>query len=289
MNIVKHHPITRRRDLTVVLVSWHNPKLVEACVTSLLESFTTDANVFVVLNGHDDESRTFLEMCDPDKVSYISLPENLSLMSLDFAIPFLNSEFIANTNDDVIFVKGWDAYLMKIIRANEPCIASASRVEPTRRYQSNDVVIDESLGSPEDPETKKAFLNNCLSGKYHVSASISYNHPMMVRMEDYIKVAGHSNDWDLEFFPCHGMDDYFAWRFWLMHKKCHFISSDKILAYHGGSLTMQRLKEQDEKTYDTSRTTELLRQRMNGKYIWDWNREIRLTEKIQLGPDGRRL
>lgn len=232
---------TKLQKLNVLMVSWRSPAMLDTCLQSLIDSFTVDASVKVVLNEADSES---VDVCQKHKVEFVALNRNLGTLAVDCAASFSNAEYIVNTNDDMLFYKGWDANLIKIIEQNYPCSASCSLVEP---YNSNNpVVFVDDLGKTL-AEAKCAFEENCKAGKYSLAHKISYTHPIMVKSEDWFRVRGYSNSFDWDFWPGYGMDDYFPYRLWKVHDyRFRFIASGGDFVYHLGSATNNKLKPEDK-------------------------------------------
>ena len=95
--------------------------MLETSVNSLLSSFETDAKVTVALNEGDVESQKFLTS---KGIEFVNLPYNHGTLSVDYLFPFVNSEYVCNVNDDMLFVEGWDADLIKLASENEAASAS---------------------------------------------------------------------------------------------------------------------------------------------------------------------
>jgi len=210
---------------------------------SLQKSFTVDAEIKVVLNNADLESILVLKERFPD-VEFVVLNQNVGALGVDLFLPLLNSKYVANVNDDMLFYKGWDSYLIKMIESNYPCSATSSRVERQEGYDTKDVVVDD-LGDMSEEATYDRFVENMRRGKYRLDWSFTTYHPIVVRYEDYVRVGGYSDGFDLKWVPGYALDDYFAYRLWKLHnEKFRFIASDIPFVYHNGGATTKRLKKE---------------------------------------------
>lgn len=222
--------------LTVLMCSWRSPAMLNKCLESLKASFTVSASIKVVLNEADEES---VNVCLKHNVEFVKLNSNLGTLAVDCASSLINSEYVVNTNDDMLFFKGWDSDLISIIEENYPCSASCSLVEPF--YSSNPVVYVDDLGRDLDA-AYESFIKNCQDNKYSLDRKISYTHPIMVRFSDFAAVNGYSNGLDMRYHPGYGLDDNFPWRLWkLYNEQFKFIASGKSFVYHLGSATNNKL------------------------------------------------
>lgn len=232
-------------NLTVGMCSWRNPRLLKNCIASLMDANQSKNNIKVVLNEADDESIEFLKF---EKIDFVALSQNRGVLAIDYLKPLIDTEYFMSTNDDMIFAEGFQSDLESIMKEYGPASASCSLVEPFWT-QNNSVVVD-SLGSAEESSTTESFVRNIRDGKYKISRRVSYNHPIMVRTEDFYKVGGYSANFDNDFVVGYGADDYFAYRLWKLHKENFLcVSSNKSFVYHGVSQTMKKI---DQKVRDAN-------------------------------------
>lgn len=228
--------ISNKKQLNVVMCSWRSPELLKVCIPSLLDSFTVDASIKVVLNEGDKESIEFLS---DNKIEFVNLNWNAGTLAVDFASSLLNAEYWMTTNDDMIFYKGFDQNLINIINEYYPASASCSLVEPFD--SGNPVVIHDDLG--EFTQARDKFWENCKNKKYKFNKKhISYTHPFMIKMEDYFKIGGYSDNLDFNWHPGYGLDNFTPFRLWSMSNATYkFIASNKDFVYHKSSATNNKL------------------------------------------------
>lgn len=226
--------------LSIVLCSWKSPELLKNCINSIEKSAFVDYKIFVALNDGDKESS---ELLIDKNIDFIRLNRNYGTLSVDFLSTFIRSEYWINVNDDMLFHAGWDKDLISIIESNGNCSASCHLVEP---IGTNNPVVDiDNLGSISENAYYK-FIENARSGKYiRPNNIISYTHPIMVKTSDYFKIGGYSDNFDMNWFPGYGLDDFFAYRLYKLYDwnfKC--IASKKSCVYHGISQTNNKLDPQ---------------------------------------------
>ena len=213
-------------------------------VDSLCESLDLSKDgIAVVLNEADCESIKYLLSL---KIPFVALPENRGVLAIDYLLPFVeNSEYFVDTNDDMIFHKGFAEDLISIIEKNYPCSASCTMVE---NFFSNNPCVcdDDSLGDFYDEDSQRRFQENIKAGKYIRDKKIvSFTHPICVKSSDYLRVGGYSGGWDMDFFSGYGRDDMFPYMLSSLHKgNFKFIQSNRSFVFHASSATMGRMSEE---------------------------------------------
>lgn len=227
--------------LTVLMASWRSPEMLDQCLDSLKRSFSIDASVKVILNEADPIS---IDVCQAHDVEFVKLNSNYGTLAVDCASSMIKSEYVVNTNDDMLYYKGWDLDLINLIEEYYPASASCSLVEPF--YSNNPVVYVDDLGKNLS-EARVKFEFNCAENKYKLDRKLSYTHPIMVKSKDFFSVGGYSSFFDWDFWPGYGLDDYFPYRLWKLHNyNFKFVASDKSFVYHLASATNNKLKPEDK-------------------------------------------
>lgn len=226
--------------LTIPVCTWKSPRLLKNCLTSLIKSATVETKIITIIQEVDKES---VSVCEELGVDYINIPYNMgALLAIDFAIPFLKSEYIAIINDDMIFPVGWDQKLIKTIENNYPCSASAILVERINNdplYQKN--VISDDLGEV-DENTFEKFNAKYQEGFYKRPSTFSRQHPVVLKTQDLLNVNGYTDGWDSNWFPGHCLDDYFPYRLLKLNPNYKFILNGDVAVYHGVARTISKLK-----------------------------------------------
>lgn len=230
--------------LTIPVCTWKSPSLLKNCLESLIKSSTVKTKILVIIQEIDIES---IKVCDELSIEYINIPYNFgALLAIDFVIPFLKSEYVAIINDDMIFPVGWDKKLIETIEANYPCTASAVLVERSNNdplYQKN--VISDDLGEI-DEKTFDKFNYKYQNGFYKKQNTFSRQHPTIIKSEDFLKVNGYTDNWDMNWFPGHCLDDYFPYRLLKLNSNYKFILNGDVAVYHGVAKTISKLQNKEK-------------------------------------------
>ena len=231
-----------KKRLLIGMCSWNNPKLLKICINSILPNIDMNQDgIAVVLNQADEESIKFLL---EKNIPFICLPENRGVLAIDYLIPFIqNCKYFLNTNDDMIFHKGFVEEIIPVMENNRPCSVSLGLVE---NFHSGNacVVVDEELTDFYSEEIINLFLNKAENKIYKTPYNIvSYNHPICTTASDYLKIGGYSGNWDINFISGYGRDDMFAFLLACLHSNFKFIGLNKSHVFHASSASMKRLPD----------------------------------------------
>ena len=229
-----------KKRLLIGLCSWDNPELLKVCVDSILHDLDLNKDgIAVVLNEADDQSIEYLRS---KKIPFVCLPENRGVLAIDYLIPFVqNCEYFLNSNDDMVFQKGFSEKLIKAMKKHYPCSVSLGLVENFESHNCS-VSVDTELKSILDEVSTSSFQRNAAEGKYDRSCDIvSYNHPICVKGEDYLEVGGYSGNWDMDFYSGYSRDDMFPYLLKYSNKKFLFITLKDAHVFHESSATMRKL------------------------------------------------
>lgn len=228
-------------EFSIFLCSWKNPYLLKKCIPALKKSFVLDSKIFVALNEADKES---IEYLSNEKVSFLVTHENYGTQIVDALMPLAKSEYSLWMNDDMYLSYGFDFDLKTIIDKFYPCAAQCRGVE--KRLTTDNIVIgDTSLPDWLDDEAYEIFNNRVNNGYYKCDLIYGLFHPIAVKTRDVKMVNGFGDDLNMNFFPGHSCDTYFAYKLWNLNNKYSFILSNKSFDYHGSSLTNKKLKAID--------------------------------------------
>lgn len=220
----------------ILMPSWKGPELLKVGIPAILRSLTADSRLFVLLNAYDSES---VKICEENGVEFLAIKDNLGTPGLDLFLPLLNCEYVTHINSDMIPSYGWDTKLISIVSSGN-CSASTQLVEP---YGTNNpLVCVHNLGDFSE-RLEKEFQDNYKNNLYLKDSVVGYNHPIMVKKSDYVKVGGYSNRFDPRFIPlAYGLDDFYAYRLYKLYDwnfKC--ISTGEAVTYHCISATNNKI------------------------------------------------
>ena len=227
------------KDIAILMPCWKSPELLKVSIPSLVKSSTLDTEIVVILNEADNESIAYLNLIG---IKHIDLEVNLGPSAVDIAIPYIQERFqyVANVNSDMAFSYGWDESLINLMKMNGRSTTSACLVEPVANQHS----VHLFLGEFTKAGLHEEFNQLVTAGKTKTNQSISYNHPIVTTMSDFIKVGGYSDNIDPAWVVLggRGLDDYFAWRLWSAYGGNYkFLKSDNSFVYHGVSLNSKKL------------------------------------------------
>lgn len=227
------------KDIAILMPCWKSPELLKICIPSLLDSTKSDSEIIVILNEVDQESVQYL---DSMKIQHIDINKNLGPAAVDLAIPSIVDRFkyVANINSDMLFSEGWDVELIKLYEENKPCTVSSCLVEPIHNGHS----VYENLDFF-NPNSHNIFNNFIKVGKYNTDVSVSYNHPILCSLSDFLKVNGYSDNMEQIWVDLkgRGLDDDFVYRLYKIYgDEMKYLKSNKSFVYHGISLNSKKLK-----------------------------------------------
>lgn len=233
-----------KKRLLIGMCSWNNPNLLKICIKSILPCIDKNLDgLAVVLNEADSESINFLRQ---ENIPFVCLPENRGVLAIDYLIPFIqNSEYFLNTNDDMVFHKGFVEDCLSVMEKHYPCSVSLGLVE--NFYSANPcVTVDSEIKSIYDDDFMNIFNQRAINGLYDREYKIvSYNHPICVKSSDYLSVGGYSGNWDMDFSNGYCRDDMFPFLLKCLHKNFLFIGLNKSHVFHQSSETMRKLSGQE--------------------------------------------
>lgn len=228
------------KEIAILMACWKSPELLRIVIPSLLKTTKTNSEIIVILNESDKESEDYLKQM---KITYIDNPTNDGPAAIDHAIPYMKEvgfKYVANINSDMLFSEGWDIELIKLLEENKPCTVSCCLVEPIHNGHS----IYDSLNFFA-PNSHDVFNKNVKLGKYETEISVSYNHPILCTVEDYLSVNGYSDGMEQIWIDIkgRGLDDDFPYRLYKKYgDNIKFLKSDKSYVYHGISMNSNKLK-----------------------------------------------
>ncbi len=224
----------------VLMPCWKSPELLRVSIPSLKKTIGVDDMLIVILNEVDAES---MRIVVDENVAYIAVSENHGPSAVDLAIPMMNDigfEYVINVNSDMLFSNGWVDELISLLEDNYPCSTSASLVEP---QTGGGHALEQGIDFF-DPLAHDSFNQFVANNKYRVGISHThYGHPILVRMDDFLKVNGYSDNMDPNWIEARGraLDDWFAFRLKALHPNFKFINSNKAFVYHAVSLNTRKV------------------------------------------------
>lgn len=258
------------KKMTILIPSWQEPEVLKVSIPYLLESYTHETQTIVILNEGDKESVDFLNQYP--EVEFIKLNKNYGPLAVDWALPMVDGEYVANVNADMIFPYGWQDELLEIIANHYPCTSSCHLVETF--HSNNPIVSVDNLGDWLSKDAAELFLLNYSNGKYILPNLISYTHPILTLAADFRKVTGYSN-FDLNWFPGYGLDDWYPYKLKQLDPKYNFITASKSCVFHGSSFTSRKLSQAIRDKNNSNYF-----QQLTGRSIQQFRQEINIFSQI---------
>lgn len=226
-------------EFSIIMCSWQNPHLLKKMIPALRRGAKLDTKIFVALNEADKESVEYLL---DEKISFFATDENSGTQIVDVLMPLAKSEYSLWCNDDMYLSEGFDQDLVNYIKQYGPAAAQCKGVE--RRGETDNIVIgDTSLPHWLDDDAYDVFSKNVKDGKY-AGRDLLYAlfHPICAKTQDVLKVGGFGDNLDMNWYPGHSCDTYFAYKLWKLDNNYKFILSNTSFDYHGSSMTNKKLK-----------------------------------------------
>jgi GT2 family glycosyltransferase len=221
----------------LIIVSWKQPNILIPCIDSILDSKTDLTAITCVLNEGCEKSAQHLTR---NGINFISTNKNFGAQAVDFATRIFNAEYTFFSNDDMIFPPEWENEMLEEINSDQNCSVSMPLVEPA--WYGHPLAIGDKLVENIDLEFDKIqnfFWKKWSEKAYSFPNLVTWNHPIMVKTKDWHTVGGYSDNFNMEFWPGHWTDDYFAFRLFRFYDgNFKFKHTKKACVYHAQSKGM---------------------------------------------------
>jgi len=229
-----------KNKISCVLANWNNFGLLRQCVDAIKKSQTVDTQILVTLNEYNKQS---IEYLSDIGVGFVANVENLGTAAVDMVTPMINGEYVACINDDETVSFGWDSKLISVIESEDNIIPSALCIEP--QETGNPLVAVDNLGDVTDYKFYDRFNEQVRVGKYNRQSRRGYNHPNLVKVNDWKAIKGYSLGLPFDHFGLggYGLDDCVNWALWnyIYDKNLSFIICGNVPVFHQVSQTTKRL------------------------------------------------
>lgn len=129
--------------LSTVLLSWNRPGLLRRALISYRRATRSAAELVVVDNGSDRETRTLLEGAESAGLIDLAifLPRNEGGLALNYPLPHLNGRYVHFSENDVEYRSGWDVQLLAKFTAF-PGLGQLSPFAPTPEAHMGEVWVE---------------------------------------------------------------------------------------------------------------------------------------------------
>jgi len=109
------HPNSQNPVISTILLNWNRADLLEKTLESYLSTIRTPFELFIIDNASTDTSRDVINRVTEQypNVSAIFLPENQGGKAFNVALPLCRGRFIHFSENDLEYLPGWDAYVLR--------------------------------------------------------------------------------------------------------------------------------------------------------------------------------
>lgn len=118
--------------LSVIIPSYRNPKYLDACINSALQTQTEKNEIIVVIDGFVTISSHIIEKYK-NNISFLEFEENRGMQTaINFGVYNAQHDTVFIVSEDNIFPKDWDLILdNKIKQLNNNFILTPNQIEPS--------------------------------------------------------------------------------------------------------------------------------------------------------------
>ncbi len=237
------HPQPKHPDaiFSILIPSWKNFQHLKLLVESIQKNSTFHHQICVHLNGHCDQSVSFLTQ---EKISFTISQENVGVcVGTNAASSLAKCDYILILNDDMYVAPGWDTYLLEQIqkRQGDLWCLSGTMIEWEEKHNPC-VIVGKNYGQNAESFDEILFLKEYDSYS-HKDWNGSQWYPLVVPRSIWSLVGGLS----VEFSPGMYSDPDFMMKLWKIGVR-DFLGIGKSRVYHFMSKSTERVKKNDGRT-----------------------------------------
>ena len=221
--------------ISVLIPSYKNPKYLDLCLKSILETQKNNNEIIVVIDGFVELSRHIIDKYK-DKVSFLEFDENMGFSyALNYGVYNLSGEYFVVVNEDNVFSDEWDVILEKYIqnwKNTNDYILSINQIEPIGPSIYNFTIKD--FGKTIEEFKFNEFKQFESSIRKLDIAQDGSLFPFMMSKKNYMKIGG----FDVAYPSAFVVD----WDFFLKAELSNFnlIKTYALSFYHFGSKSTKK-------------------------------------------------
>lgn len=222
--------------ISVIIPTYKSPDALDLCLRSAIETQTHINEIIVVVDGFYELNQDVLKKYSKH-IETLDLVENVGLpRATNLGVYNASKEFILIVNDDNVFPKGWDCFLLETYVSGS--VVSPNQIEPYPSMFKQFIIKD--LGRNPSTFDLNRFYKYAQDMSKDLTEESGSTLPIFMRKIDYLKVGG----WD-ESYPGPWVVD---WEFFM---KCE-MNGMKMLRtyrcnfYHFVSLSTKTPQQADE-------------------------------------------
>jgi len=221
--------------ISVIIPSYKNPKYLDLCLKSLLETQKNVNEVVVVIDGFVELSQHIIDKYK-DRVSFLELEENMGFShALNYGVYNITNEYFLIVNEDNVFPEEWDVILNGYIESwkdKSDYILSINQIEPTGPSIYNFTIKDFGQNIEQFRfEEFKVFEKTIRKKDFGHDGSLF---PFIMSKKNYMKLGG----FDVSYPSAFVVD----WDFFLKAELSNFnlVKAYDLSFYHFGSKSTKK-------------------------------------------------
>lgn len=222
-------------SISVVLPSYKNPKYLDLCLKSILETQKNQNEIIVVIDGFVDLSKHIIDKYK-DKASFLELEENVGFsQASNYGVYNSKSEYILMVNEDNVFPENWDVILNHYIESWKDkfdYILSINQIEPIGPSIYNFTIKD--FGKIAEEFRFKEFIEFEKSIRKKDFTQDGSLFPFMMSKKNYMRLGGLDTAYPSAFVV--------DWDFFLKAELSNFnlVKAHDLSFYHFGSKSTKK-------------------------------------------------
>lgn len=214
--------------VSIIIVNYNGQKLLEKCLTSLMDVEFNSYEIILVDNNSTDGSSDFITKNFP-KITLVKLEENRGFAEPNnIASRFAKGKFLLFLNNDTIVTKDFITELVMVIEKDEKiAICQSLLLKPDGKIDSSGDFIDH-LGV--------VYNSKVVTDKVREISS-ARGASMLIRKNIFDELGGFDEKFFVSF-----EDVDIGWRAWIKGYKV--VLAPKSIVYHIGGQTIEKIKSE---------------------------------------------
>lgn len=196
--------------ISIIIPSYKNPKYLDLCIKSAIETQTEKNEIIVVLDGYPELSRDVVKKYQND-ISVLEFQENRGMSAaINFGMYNASNEWVLVVSEDNVFAKDWDKTLNLHLKNNSEIqnyVITINQIEPTGPSIYNIHIKD--FGTTLEDFRLEDFWNEEPSFRKDGYTDDGSTFPFLIRKKDFLQIGGFDVeypspfvvDWDF-FLKC---------------------------------------------------------------------------------------
>ena len=184
--------------ISVIIPSYKNPKYLDLCIKSAIETQTEKNEIIVVLDGYPELSRDVIKKYQDD-ISVLEFQENRGMSAaINYGVYNATNEYVLVVSEDNVFCKEWDKILKYLIETNvcDNTVLTINQIEPDGGIYNMNV---KDFGTTLEDFRLEDFWNEEPSFRKNEITDDGSTFPFFIKKVDFMKVGGFDIDYPSPF------------------------------------------------------------------------------------------